>query len=94
MKISLRALGSVALLAGWVGIAFGGMVDDAEAASLVLPPLVKLAEPQAEFVNLVALLLAVSLSMLAYGYLFDGPFASPSPAGARSAKQLSVDSSD
>jgi len=73
-----RALGSVPLLLGWAGVAAGGMVAEAGAAHLALPPAVKLAEPQAEFVSIILLLLAVCLSMLAYGYLFDGPFSPPS----------------
>jgi len=90
LRVISRALGSVPLLVGWAGVALGGLVDEVEAAPLRLPPALKLHEPQAEFVNLIALLLAVSLSMLAYGYLFEGPFSEPSspatpqPAGRKS----------
>lgn len=82
MNVSLRAvsrlLGSVPLMVGWAGVALGGFVDEAKVAPLLLPPALKLHEPQAELVNAIALLLAVSLSMLASGYLFDGPFSQPS----------------
>jgi len=73
-----RALGSVPLLVGWVGMAVGGMVGKAGTVHLVPPPVAKHPEPQVEFVNAISLLLAVSLSMLAYGYLFDGHFSQPS----------------
>lgn len=78
LRASWRALGSVPVLIGWAGAALGGLVDEAKAAPPLWAPPIKLHEPQAELVNAIALLLAVSLSMLLYGYLFDGPFCKPS----------------
>lgn len=83
MRTSLRAgwrtLGSIPVLIGWAGAAMGGLVDEARAAPPIWAPPVKLHEPQAELVNAIALLLAVSLSMLLSGYLFDGPLSTKAP---------------
>lgn len=88
LRASRRALSLVLILIGWAGAALGDLVDKAKAAPPLWGPPVKLHEPQAELVNAIALLLAVSLSMLLYGYLFDGPFSKPS---ARESKTEAAD---
>jgi len=65
-----RVLGQVALAAGPVSNAVGDVMRDVEDLVPAIFP-ANLPDPQLQLVNMIALLFAGSLSMLACGYVFE-----------------------
>lgn len=85
MPVAMRALPRVmgrfaCVAAGSAGRAAGALIRDAEG---VVPPIfpADLADPRLQIVNMIALLFAGSLSMLACGYVFEsGNFTAGAPS--------------